>query len=393
MINYLPSFRDEILKKKGELCDEDLMAFERWKINMKPDDDNNVAERGREETILTALNYRKLFKKNFDPEKADIHFGVTSKIRTSQTADAFITGLRISKALKNSICEDDSSESSEEKLFKKSSINSWHPPKEELDFLNFHGNCKQIYKSKGGKLEKPKAVKDFRKSTLISDVAKVVKQRLGIRNNTDLSDFDFVDMIIRACKFEYAIDGDSPWCAAFGEPEIQIMEYYEDLEDILDDGHGRQMNLEMPCPLFNDLKSKIQRPEASRRLKTYAYFTHAGALKRLWASLGLFKDEQLMSNYSSPETGYCLNNRKQRNWRSSLNTPFGANVCFAVYGSKYSKKRPTIDYRVMTLVNGKPERIRNCGQEFCKLDEFLQQFSDTRNCDMQSICSPKILRM
>ncbi|RWS17167.1 Multiple inositol polyphosphate phosphatase 1-like protein [Dinothrombium tinctorium] len=387
MSQYLPQIRDEILKNRGELCDDDVKAFENWRFQMTPDDDNNVCERGREETILTAFNLRKIFKKLLNPREAKISIGVTEKTRTSQTADTFITGLRLYDKVKNIIDSDDSSEESSDKAWRKHS--HWMPKKEAKDILRFHAKCKKVYKQNGGKLEKPKAVIELRNSDLVSSLGKRVKERLGIATaGKNLSDYQFVEVIAKACRFEYACQVDTPWCSAFGEPELKVLEYIEDLEDFLDDAYGRKLNGDMACPLVKDLTTKLRNAAMSNsKRQSFLYFTHAGALKRFYTTLHLFADNDMLVD-KSPENGYC--SRENRKWRSSLNAPFGANFVIALYEKKKSRKSRQKEHIVVAFVNGKSEIIRKCSSKFCPLEEFLSKFADSENCDLNQICKPNI---
>ncbi|RWS04190.1 thiamine-repressible acid phosphatase SPBC21H7.03c-like isoform X2 [Dinothrombium tinctorium] len=215
MNEILPQVQREIIEGgKSELCFEDFEAIQKWKPRMKEEDDNRLAEKGANETKNIALMYRDIFKKLLNPGKAQIEIGVTNRVRTNQTASSFIDGLR-----KYKDCDEDESESivDEEEDSDKEKM-KWNLPIEEKDLLNFHKNCTKKVIEKGGKKIESTVVNDFEQSNFMKKLASRVKKRLGLAREVD---FNLTSILKKACSYEYAIYGDSPWCAAFGESEIQ----------------------------------------------------------------------------------------------------------------------------------------------------------------------------
>lgn len=80
----------------------------------------------------------------------------------------------------------------------------------------------------GVTLDDPDVVVQFVQGELFGSIRTRVSRRLGL--DYVLSSRHFKHLT-RACSFGYAIDGVSPWCAAFRLEELEILEFYEDLDD------------------------------------------------------------------------------------------------------------------------------------------------------------------
>ncbi|RWS25406.1 Multiple inositol polyphosphate phosphatase-like protein [Leptotrombidium deliense] len=340
---------------------------------MKLEDENDVTESGEKETIATAAKYRQLFPNLLDPQKSNIEVGVTTKIRTNQTADAFIKGVQ-----KYSGCQSDEDIDSE--WDDEEQVYNWKPEKIEKDFLLFHSMCKEKIKQKSGKLPKFKTLKDFRKSELMTKIGEAVKMRLGLQREID---FSIIDALVKTCAYEYATYNDSPWCALFTNTELQVMEYYYDLKDYLEDAYG-STTYASSCLLFKDLLQKLNNSLSEpKKRNSYLYFSHAGALKRLWATLGLFSDQRLLLS-TEPHRDFC--DRRNRMWRTSLNTPFGAHLAIILYKCR-QEKSDQLTFKLLTTVNTAPVTVKGCDGPVCDISQFQREYEPFANeCDLDTLC-------
>lgn len=61
------------------------------------------------------------------------------------------------------------------------------------------------------------------------------------------------------CAFESAWNplSMSPWCSAFSESNMELLEYAEDLEYYYIDGYGHKLNYEQACPLVGDMLQNL----------------------------------------------------------------------------------------------------------------------------------------
>lgn len=67
-----------------------------------------------------------------------------------------------------------------------------------------------------------------------------------------------MDIMYRACVFEYAIHDASPWCAAFDEAELKAIEFREDLDDYYKDAYGLKRNYAQACPIVRELVGRFR---------------------------------------------------------------------------------------------------------------------------------------
>lgn len=71
----------------------------------------------------------------------------------------------------------------------------------------------------------------------------------------DRLEFDDVYIMYDLCRFEQAkTPADvSVWCAAFDSEDLQVMEYYEELEYWHKNGYFYEINTQFACPLMENL--------------------------------------------------------------------------------------------------------------------------------------------
>lgn len=153
----------------------------------------------------------------------NIEVGISEKVRTEQTADAFIEEIQTLQSLQKG----------EDLINITKKIN-------KMAF--YHSVCKKLLKKQGVKFIKPKAVQDFIDSELMQSLIGRVNNRLGLSATNPL-DYTLLQAILRTCRFEFAIYGQSPWCASLSNTEIKIFELLDDVEDYLEDAYGNNLVL------------------------------------------------------------------------------------------------------------------------------------------------------
>lgn len=214
-----------------------------------------------------------------------------------------------------------------------------------------------------------------------------VSKRLGLKEVLKRKHFKY---IYRTCEFGYAVDGDSPWCAAFTNQELVVLEYLEDLDDYHGDAYGRDINSQIPCDLVRDLLIKVDgamKPNAKPR--SYLHFSHAGAIKPLASYFGLFKGFGASGEASSnPGEDYCAFDKENtRAWRSSYVAPFGANFAFVLHKCASAEgSRDANSFKLMTLVQESPMRVDGCDAELCPVQQFVSRYQSALGCDLNRLC-------
>jgi len=121
-----------------------------------------------------------------------------------------------------------------------------------LPFLEqFYKGCERWKKNVNKNPDTYSEQRLFAESLPFQETVKSVTQRLGFQTNISTHD---VLRMYQACCFETAWNPEmpSPWCSAFGEQDLQVLEYYQDLDYYWVDGYGHELTYKLACPAVND---------------------------------------------------------------------------------------------------------------------------------------------
>ncbi|XP_037571292.1 multiple inositol polyphosphate phosphatase 1 isoform X1 [Dermacentor silvarum] len=352
MEEAMPRLRRAILdsanNSRVHLCKKDIQALSNWTMKLKPDDDNHVTESGREISAAQAKRFLTRFPQLFDKFNAsDYVVGFTSRVRTRQTAEAFLKSLLARQEYleveKNFLDPQD-------------------------DILQFHKECNKLMKKKEGT---PPAVEAYEKGPYMKRLLDRLTWRMGI--NVTQGD---LKMLLRACMFEYSIYDQSPWCSVFTEDDLKAVEFKEDLDDYYKDGYGLERNYAQACPVIQELVDRLElMANDSSHPNKVLYFSHAGGFKKVVARLGLNRDANPLK-----ADGLCT--QANRQWRSSLLCPFNGNVAFVLYNCTGDQ------HKVVTFLNEQPVILPGCPGHHCPLATFMDNYKKyATSCNMTQICS------
>ena len=234
-------------------------------------------------------------------------------------------------------------------------------------------------------------------------------------------------MLYKGCSFGFAVNQDISWCSVFTNQELRIIEFLEDLDDYFGDAYGRDVNSKAPCVAIEDILSKIEdsihddegshssqqqhhhhhhhqhqqrSSSASSNLnkspEAFLRFSHAGAIKQMLAYLGMFtslhvSDFNVSADYSCESESHDISTSNE--WRSSLISPFSSNIAFVLhkcsnstFSSSSSSNISSFDYRVLTLLQETPVKIKGCPSSLCPLDQFVANLRTNTMCNLKKIC-------
>jgi multiple inositol-polyphosphate phosphatase/2,3-bisphosphoglycerate 3-phosphatase len=259
------------------------------------------------------------------------------------------------------------------------------------ELTEYHAICEGHLENQGIEFGKHPQYTKFAKSPAMQNLIQSVSRRLGFDRTLSASE---LKMMFKGCSFGHAIHTDSSWCSVFSKQELRLIELHEDLDDYFADAYGRTINQRSPCPVVEDLVSRIQNAIARRDLstRTFLRFSHAGAVKPLVSYFGLFDqlDTELPASSSSCSEREEWDSRS-RVWRSSLIAPFSANIQFILYNctsnaASNGNSGSGIDYRLLSLLQESPVTVRGCDSELCPVDQFLAQYRSAHQCDLEKIC-------
>eukprot|EP00094_Tigriopus_californicus_P001991 TCALIF_01919-PA protein Name:"Similar to MINPP1 Multiple inositol polyphosphate phosphatase 1 (Homo sapiens)" AED:0.37 eAED:0.38 QI:0/0/0/1/0/0/2/0/367 len=208
------------------------------------------------------------------------------------------------------------------------------------------------------------------------NVIQPLSTRLGYQRSLTKKE---VEEFYLACQFGQAWQPrrPSPWCSIFEPNELEILEYREDLEYYWIDGYGKDINHKPACVLFKDLLENFSNltKGVDSEERAIFYFSHAGLLMKFLCFLGLNQDAEplLHNNFEA---------MKQRQYRTSQNVPFGANVAFVIQECSNEN-----NYKVGMFLNEKLTQIPGCNQEWCDYSTFVDLHREEMSrCDFSAIC-------
>lgn len=339
-----------------DMSDDSCTSLKSWKLPMIPDDDNRLSLSGAKELAAMASRYRNRFPKLLKPDVVDIV--ISKKDRTRESAAAFYGQL----------------------VNETKSSKPFEPTIDSL-ITSYHDECETILGPNGfDQTKKKAAVKEFEESDRMRKVLSDVSRRLGLRSELSAKQ---VKMLYKICSFSIAIEGSSPFCSLFAKSDLATIEYLNDLDDYFGDAYGASsmVKVSSACSVVHDFWNKVQSLKSkSNNVKGHSYlrFSHAGAMKPLIAFLEIAKDKKPLES---------LSENNDRRWRSSLLSPFAANVAFVVLKDKDD------DLYIMTLLQEIPVSVKGCHDEekkdlpMCKLKKFTKKLGkEAEKCDLAKLC-------
>ncbi|KAK7051127.1 PHOsphatase [Halocaridina rubra] len=348
----LPDLQRRILEADSELCDGDLEALRRWSLGglnetwnyiQTPEGDLELLElAGRFKNAIPTLLGKPFSNDSFK-------FRHTKTQRTEASARAYAKG-----------------------LFGEESDMVYMPrPLDPDPLIKFYDVCSKYQREVKDKPEALEEAKLFAEGPEVAAMVARMSKRLGISLT-----LDYVETLYDACRFYKAWMPSemSVWCAAFTPDDLKIMEYCEDLEYYYESGYGHVINYESACPMMKDLLLHLSNAVDGRSVPSSTfYFGHSGALQKMMARLGLYKDAIPLTH-----EGF----EQDRLWRTSRHGIFTTNLAFTL--SKCTGER---EFWVTLMVNEMPVQIPGCPDTAgCSWQDFMKIYGQYENCDFDVIC-------
>lgn len=372
-------------------CQRKRGDFFRWRSKMQARHDNLITHLGAIEERDIARRFKQLYPEFFDTAKARIEIGVTNKVRTAQTASAFleeVKGLNLAQCQAKPTDDVDEPNYNLDKVLEAACYKHL-TEKFDKPFLEFHKQCDKI--AGGEKKIKDPKIERVKNPALKKRIVDRVANKLGLDNSGPNPPVtaEVLDSIFNMCKFENAMRNYSIWCDLFSRNDIEALEYIEDVNSYIKSAYGPQARAQQSCPLVKDL---LETFDAGTRMtfnepkRSYFYFSHADPIKKLLATFELFKDDESFSERRISDFERDLRTPKRRDWRSSVITPFSANLAFVLYrcpGS--SNKSPK--FKVLAAVTEQPVKLGGCGNTDCSSERFFKAYAKLRDCDLNKICA------
>ena len=209
----------------------------------------------------------------------------------------------------------------------------------------------------------------FLKSNRWQEIVMKVREKLGLRGIKEVNE-TIVYLMFAACawgveKFRYPQD--SRWCSLFSKEDQKVYDYYSDLFFYYTSGPGKQINIDMGCPLLQDILSNLLlmagKISGSNRRKIIARFGHGSTLIPALHKLGLFLDNDLLlaNNYEQ---------MRDREFKVGKITPMSGNFAFVLY--KCSAYGGHEIYKIQFYHNERLVKLPACHSKVeCTLHEFI----------------------
>lgn len=208
----------------------------------------------------------------------------------------------------------------------------------------------------------------------MKNVVEEVSTRLGF---TKALPFKDIEGMYIGCVFGQAWKPAvrSPWCNVFKDQELEVMEYYEDLEYFWQDGYGYPLNYRQACVHMQDLVQNFRNVSLGLIEENGVfYFSHSGTMLKFFAYLGLFKDEVPLRHDNYEEM-------KSRRFRTSKMDAFASNVVFVLQKCRGG------NHKVGMFVNEVLTVIPGCFELWCDYEAFENAFKASLDkCDFEKIC-------
>lgn len=339
-------------RHSGRLCAEDLAALARWHLNVTEDRAHWLTGQGQADLSFLARRLKRRLPEllNTTYSESRFRFRYASGQRTHESAEAFASGLF----------------SNEVELPR---------PVENDPLLEFDELCPAWRKDRARAL---KEVEIFEIGAEMEQTIARVSYRLGFHYNLSMEN---VDLMWEMCRYDKAWKyvSLSPWCSAFTEDDLKVMEYRADLQYYYSYSYGNQLNVKLGCPPVKDMMDHFTRAEMSGGAAFESippptgvfYFTHDSALHMMLAALGVAKDPV-------PLMASNMEQQAKRAFRTSFIGSFAANLAAVFYTCDQGER-----HRVMFYLRERIVEMEGCQVGLCSWNHLRTKLAKAANgCDL-----------
>lgn len=393
------------------VCFNPLAPYKQWIPFALPNQGNLILDSGIEETNAIALRLKSIYPDLFNSSRTKIEIGTTEALRTAQTALVFLKQLDNFKLDFCSLDQFPTESISDQAKADEISSNECYKQfikKFYKEKLAFHKKCEDL-----SKVEFPLIYHlNLKEPNRTEFIANSVSKKLKLSKEDYLSSAE-VDALYKICSYETALTGSSIWCNLFSDSDLKFYEYINDVDDFFNQAYGHPDQFRSACPVTSELmkafKTVKQQFDVNRQQTTpeaHFYFTHSEVIQKiLAASVDLEQDPQYAPNVIL-EHLKAGTTPKIRQWRTSIFTPFSANLAFTLYecpiqtsntNYNYNNGEYTINvdqspFKVVASLNEQPIKLDGCLDYVCDLNELMNdsRIDKERRCKLEDICRKRI---
>ena len=232
----------------------------------------------------------------------------------------------------------------------------------------------------------------FMKGPHVRNVTENIHKILNLKNKTNLLPQTIVEMWLSCAYGTQTDSNDISLCYLFGDKDLEVMEYLNDLRMYSSYSYGRKINSRMACLLYTKISESFEQYIQTANPYGVFQFAHTGTVLPLLTLLKLYKVDL-------PLRADNFEQQRNRTFRPSNIVPMSANVAFILYartrngtnsssGKGTSLKRDASKMIVQVLVNEVAVQIPACkGKTYCLLKKFLSHYSYIgKRCNINRIC-------
>ncbi|KAG1711484.1 hypothetical protein DVH05_008736 [Phytophthora capsici] len=214
-------------------------------------------------------------------------------------------------------------------------------PKDKDVLLRFFDQCPRYQREVKRNQTAQVQLRQFQNCSTMTKVARWLKQSLGLKEES--INFSAKDLMTvqSACAFDIALyHHKHHWCSITSKTFIRSLEYLDDLEQFYWIGGGYKINYEMASLLLREIFYTMKEKATGKStLVGNFFFAHAETTLPL---LGYGDRTFLLANATETDI-------ESRGFRSSILSPFAANIAFHLYKRTSSDE----DFYVEILINEK----------------------------------------
>ena len=341
------------------LCEEDVEELNIWKPDVNEEQAKMLHPEGEEELVLLGERWLMRLEELLQSYEEDMFkLRSTNTQRSQQSGHSFTTGLwtrLVGRKVK------------------------WEEPELPHDpIIRFYKLCDKWKREVKKNPDSMKERRLFEESQVMKDLRLNMTSILGLGTTSPLTMSD-LDMMYVMCNFDLAWQPSkhSIWCYMFPTLGLQLMEYREDLEYYWVDGPGYPVTGQQACVLAKDMMDTFRNISLGLvNTRGSFYFTHSGTILKLLTFLKIGHDNSTLRSDNVFEMG-------ERQWRTSVLGPFGANIAFVLQRCEEEEGEV---WRVGLWINEVLTMIPGCGEMWCEMGDFLKAFPEIDNCDFDTIC-------
>ncbi|XP_052758193.1 multiple inositol polyphosphate phosphatase 1-like [Galleria mellonella] len=328
--------KEEILncyyKGRGQMCAEDISNLYNWKWNETMSSEPDcLVNKGYNELRQLGNRIKEKFTNLLENVK---HYQIrpTNQQRTIESAKAFTQGL------------------------KNFTFNITDPVEKDV-ILTPYKYCSKYLKEVWDGTRTQMEMNRYYETEEFKQLQTNMKTRTNL---TELSINNIISLY-DLCRFYrgYSESNMSPWCALFTNDELPLLEYSKDLQHYYRNGYGNAINPKLGELVLKDLYQSFNNTIQTNDRSFTAYFSHDSLIEMVYSALGLFQDHPRLTGSVRV---------KDRKWRTSLHTPFAANIIVVLNRcSTETEALVNQKYRVQFFIN-----------------EIEFQLCDNKTCDWKS---------